>query len=291
MMWDHYYSAASMDEALGLLAGNTNALRVVAGATDLMLELERGQRPEVRGLVDISRVADLDRIVLGDDGWVHLGPLVTHNQCVASPLLVDRAYALARACWEVGAPQIRNRGTVCGNLVTASPANDAIPPLLALGAVLRVRSSRGERQLPLDTFYTGVRKTVLAPDEIVVDLAFPLPSAGTRSAFIKLSLRRAQAVSVVNVAVVVELRGGEVRQARIALGSVAPTVIRAYQAEEALVGEPLSPAVVARASALAAQAASPIDDVRASAEYRREMVRVCTQRALQADIERTGFPS
>jgi carbon-monoxide dehydrogenase medium subunit len=142
LMWDRYYSAASLEEAVGLLAGNEGRLRVVAGATDLVLELERGQRPEVRDLVDISRVPGVDRIELGDDGWVHLGPLVTHNQCVASPLLVKRAFALARACWQVGAPQIRNRGTVCGNLVTASPANDAIPPLLALGAVLRLRSAR-----------------------------------------------------------------------------------------------------------------------------------------------------
>jgi len=289
-MWDRYYSAASLEEALGLLAGNEGRLRVVAGATDLVLELERGQRPEVRDLVDISRVPGLDRIGLGDDGWVHLGPLVTHNQCVASPLLVQRASALAHACWQVGAPQIRNRGTVCGNLVTASPANDAIPPLLAFGAVLRLRSARGERLVPLDRFYTGVRQTVLTPDEIVVDLSFPLPSAETRSAFIKLGLRRAQAISVVNAAVVLELQDGEVRQARIALGSVAPTVIRAQRAEEYLAGRPLTAEAMAQAADLAALAASPIDDLRATAEYRREMVRVCVRRALQTDEGRAGFP-
>jgi carbon-monoxide dehydrogenase medium subunit len=135
-----------------------------------------------------------------------------------------------------------------------------------------------------------VRQTVLAPDEIVVDLSFPLPSAETHTAFIKLGLRRAQAISVVNAAVVLELQDGEVRRARIALGSVAPTVIRAQRAEEYLAGRPLTAEAIAQAADLAAQAVSPIDDLRASAEYRREMVRVCVRRVLAPNEGRAGFP-
>ena len=293
-MWESYYSVASLDEAVSLLAERPGIRRVVAGGTDLILELQRGLRPDVRELIDISRVPDQDQIALGQDGWIHLGPLVTHNQCAGSALLVERAFALARACWEVGAPQIRNRGTVCGNVVTGSPANDAIPPLLAFGAVLRLRSSRGERVVPLGEFHTGVRKTVLMPDEMVVDIAFPLPSAHAHSTFTKHGLRRAQAISVVNGAVLLQLDGGVVQRAAIAIGSVAPTVVRAHQAEAALVGQPLTAETIARAGTLAAQSARPIDDVRSSREYRRDMVRVSITRALgelMAGQEREGFPS
>jgi CO/xanthine dehydrogenase FAD-binding subunit len=122
-MWRTYYSPASLDEALALLSSNAPRARIVAGATDLILELERGARRGVDTLIDISRIPGLDEIRLDDDGWIHLGPLVTHNLCAGSELIIQRAYPLARACWEVGAPQIRNRGTVAGNLITASPAN------------------------------------------------------------------------------------------------------------------------------------------------------------------------
>jgi carbon-monoxide dehydrogenase medium subunit len=236
----------------------------------------------------------LDEITLDHEGWIHLGPLVTHNQCAGSSLLIERAFMLARACWEVGAPQIRNRGTVAGNIITASPANDSIPPLLALGAQLTLRSADHERIIPLNDFYTGVRKTILQDDELVADIAFPAPSQKARSTFVKLGLRRAQAIAVVNVAVVIELEGTVSKKAAITLGSVAPTVIHAVEAEEFLVGKVLSSDVIESAAKLAEQAARPIDDLRASAEYRSEMIRVCMERALKAlaaGDEREDHPS
>jgi xanthine dehydrogenase iron-sulfur cluster and FAD-binding subunit A len=293
-MWTEYYTPTSIEEALTLLGEHGSRARIVAGATDLILELERGQRPGVEVLIDITRIPGLDSIHLDSDGMIHLGPLVTHNHCAGSQLIIDRAFALARACWEVGAPQIRNRGTVAGNLVTASPANDSITPLMALRAEVRLRSTQGERLVKLSEFYTGVRRNVMRDDELLVDIAFPAPPAGTRSSFYKLALRRAQAVSVINVAAILELEADRIHHAAITLGSVAPTIVHADGAEEILCDARLSDDVVDRAAEAAAQSAKPIDDLRGSASYRVEMVRVCTERVLQAlaaGMERQGYPN
>ncbi len=293
-MWTEYFTPTSIEEALTLLAEHRPRARIVAGATDLILELERGQRPGVEVLIDITRIPGLDSIHLDPDGMIHLGPLATHNHCAGSQLIIDRAFALARACWEVGAPQIRNRGTVAGNLITASPANDSITPLMALEAEVRLRSLDGERIVRLSDFYTGVRRNVMRDDELLVDIAFPAPAAGTRSSFYKLALRRAQAVSVINVAVVLEFEADRIHRAAVTLGSVAPTIIHAEGAEEILNGATLSEDAVARAAVAAAQSAKPIDDLRGSASYRVEMVRVCTERVLQAlaaGNERQGYPN
>jgi carbon-monoxide dehydrogenase medium subunit len=169
-------------------------------------------------LIDISRIPGLDQIHLEGDTF-HLGPLVTHNHVVGSQALVERAYPLAQACWEVGAPQIRNRATVAGNLITASPANDTVTPLWALGASVTLKSTRGERTLPFEEFFRGVRETAMQPDEMLVDISFPALAANERGTFIKLALRRAQAIAVVNVAVVLRFNGDTVTRARITLGS------------------------------------------------------------------------
>ncbi|MCJ7825207.1 MAG: FAD binding domain-containing protein [Anaerolineales bacterium] len=291
-MWKNYYTPSTMQEAVELLAANGGGARIVAGATDLILELERGQRLGVDILIDITRIPGQDMITL-DDGWVHLGPLVTHNHCAGSELIPQQAFTLARACWEVGAPQIRNRGTVAGNLITASPANDAIPPLMALGAQLTLLSANGERTVPIEDFYTGVRKTVMKDGELMSDISFPVLAENTRSTFVKLGLRRAQAISVVNAAVVLVIKDGRIEHAVITLGSVAATIIHATEAEAYLVGRELQPDVMEKAAELAAVAARPIDDLRGSAVYRQEMVRVCTLRALRQinnENEREGFP-
>jgi carbon-monoxide dehydrogenase medium subunit len=279
-MWREYFIPCSLDQAVALLAEHAGQARIIAGGTDLLVEFDRKTRPPC-ALIDISRLPGLDQITLDDQGWLHLGPLVTHNDVVSSPLCAAHARPLRQACWQVGAPQIRNRGTVAGNLITASPANDTITALMALDAVVTLRSAHGQRQVALSDFYIGVRKTVMRDDEILVDIACRALSERQAGVFLKLGLRRAQAISVVNCAVVLTMDGNQQpTEARITLGAVAPTILRAHQAEQALLGRRLDQDAIAQAAALAAQAAQPIDDIRGSADYRREMVKTLVSRAL-----------
>src|SRR5512145_2687056 len=196
-MWKEYSNATTIDEVLQTLSERGESARIVAGATDLILEIERGVRRGIDTLIDVTRIPNLDQISIDEDDVIHLGPLVTHNHCVESRLIRARAYPLARAAWEVGAPQIRNRGTVAGDLITASPANDTITPLMALNASVTLQSTKGTRTVALKDFYKGVRKTVMQPEEMLVDISFPAMSSTARGTFLKLALRRAQAISIV----------------------------------------------------------------------------------------------
>ena len=305
-MWHTYHAPRTVAEALELLAQYGDACRLIAGGTDLILEIERGVRqPQI--VVDISRIADLDALERRN-GTLTLGALVTHNQVVGTPEAVANAFPLARACWLVGAPQIRNRGTVAGNCITASPANDTIAPLWAMDATFTIASrDRAERTLTCAEFFRGVRKTALQPDEMLVRINVPALKPTERGTFLKLGLRQAQAISVVNVAAIVDFGDGDaaarslpvgrtthhVSRARIALGSVAPTIVRAREAEDYLVDRELTDEAIDRAAELTAAAARPISDVRGSADYRRDMVRVLATRALHQlrdGTERADWP-
>ena len=294
IMWHTYINATSIEEVLKTIHAEGEHARIIAGGTDLILELERGIRKGIETVIDVTRIPDLDKITMDEDGILHLGPLVTHNHCVESKLIRGRAYPLARAAWEVGAPQIRNRGTIAGNLITASPANDTITPLMALGASVTLRSVNGTRRIALNNFYTGVRKTVMQPDEMLVDISFPAMKTTQRGAFIKLALRRAQAISIINAAVLLDFDSDSVSSASITLGAVASTIIHAPEAEKYLAGKKLTDDVIAEAAHLTMDASKPIDDIRGSAAYRREMVRVCAMRGLRSirdGQEQAGMPA
>lgn len=292
-MWKTYLSPATLDEALAMLDQYGARARLVAGGTDLMVEVERGVRvPEV--LIDLTRLPGMGDISLDTAGVLHIGPLVTHNQAATSALVRERAFPLARACWEVGAPQIRNRATIAGNLATASPANDTISPLWALQASITIRSVRGERTLSCEQFFKGVRKTALEPGELIADISVPAPALAQRGTFLKLGLRRAQAISIVNAAVVLVFDGDTVADARVALGSVAPTIVRAAEAERLLRGQVLGDRVIADAASAVSRSVTPISDVRGSADYRRYMTGVLVRQALEslaAKTERDTMPA
>ena len=292
-MWENYHAPGDVPGALELLARDGDACRIIVGGTDLILELDRGVR-DARSLVDVSFIPNLDEITLNEN-VLRLGARVTHSQVIAAPTIVQHAFPLARACRLVGAPQIRNRGTVAGNLVTASPANDTITPLWAMDATVTLASKAGgERTLRFDEFFLGVRRTALHPDEMLLHINVPLLGPSERGTFLKLGLRHAQAISIVNAAVVVDFAPDKtVRRARIALGAVAPTILRATEAETYLAGRVLTDATILHAAELAAAAARPISDIRASADYRRDMVRVLVARALRQlcdGAERADWP-
>jgi carbon-monoxide dehydrogenase medium subunit len=272
-MYQKYINAAKLDDAIKILDKEKGSARIIAGATDLMLEMERGPRSGIQTLVDISRASNCNFITLGDDNNIHIGPMVTHNQAACSKLIREFGFPLSQACWSVGSPQIRNRGTIAGNLITASPANDTIPALIALNASVMLVSSCGKRLVNLREFYLGVRKTVLADDELLSEIIFPAMAKSQKGVFIKSALREAQAISVVNFAAVLDLRDGFVQSANLALGSVAPTIIRATSAEKYLVGKSLDGNTIESAATLVVEEIKPITDLRGSANYRKVSVK------------------
>jgi carbon-monoxide dehydrogenase medium subunit len=261
LRFERYLQPNSVPEALEMLRAHRGSARLIAGGTDLLLEMARGQRPEVDTLIDVSRLEELQRIEMAGEE-ILIGAGVTHNEIVLSSAVVDRALPLAQACWEVGSPQLRNRATVVGNLVTASTA--------------------GSRIVDLADFHRGVRQIDMAPDEMVVRLRVRAMDSDERGIFLKVGLRKAQAISVIHLALVLDFDGDEVSSAAIALGSVAPTIIRAPEAEAFLQGRRLGSDTIAEAARLVAEGPKPIDDVRATAAYRRAELERMTVRGLRA---------
>ena len=257
-MWQIYIQPRTIDEAVDALAQYGIDARVINGGTDLIFDLECHLRtPKV--LVDISRVPGL--CYAREDGdYIRIGASATHSQVLASKLLRDRAYPLVRACADIGVPQVRNRATVVGNVVSASPANDTIAALWAMGAELKLKSARGERIVSFADFFKGVRQTSMEPDEMVVEVACSKMTWKDRATFIRLGWDRDEAKALPNVGVVLEFEDDEISNAWITLGSVAPTVVNAIDAEQGLVGQWLNDAVIEEAADLAVGAVQRGDE-------------------------------
>lgn len=278
-MWQTYFQPTGIEEALELLEQHAGKARLVAGGTDVLVELQRGIRP-TNTLIDITALHEL-KYIREENGIILLGALTTHNDVIASSACVQRALPLAQACWVVGAPQIRNRATIVGNLMTASPANDTITALTALGAELVLVCRGGERVVALEQFYPGFRRTVLQPNEMIREIRIPAMQPTQRGLFLRLGLRRAQAISVIDFAIVLTFDDAVVSDARITLGSLAPTIVRARSVETYLQGKALDEASCREAGELAVNDASPIGDVRGSASYRQATLATLVTQALQ----------
>lgn len=278
-----YFEPKTLSEAVSLLKEHASKAKILAGGTDLITQMEdKLVRPEY--VINLKRIPGLEDIGTNDSG-VRIGALTKMRVIQKSSLIIQKYPALAEAAGEVGSVQIRNLATLGGNVCNASPAGDTLPALLALEATIKIAGPSGERTIPIREFFLGPRKTVLADGEIVMSFFLPTPPPHSGSKYIKLTIRRLMDLAFVGVAAAVTMDGmdGKVCQdVKIALGAVAPTVIRATNAENMLKGQTLTDDLLMRAGDSAAQESKPISDLRASAEYRREMVAVLTRRAVKA---------
>jgi CO/xanthine dehydrogenase FAD-binding subunit len=268
----------NLDEALDALAQNNAAIRPLAGGTDMIVDL-RAKRAQPDVLVALQNVQAL-RGVARENGTLKIGASTTLAEFLKHPLLAEHD-ALRQAASVFANPMIRNSATVAGNIGSASPAGDMLPPLLALDAQIELVSQNGARTMPLDEFFLGPRKTARNLNELIFNLQLPTANRQSASAFYKLGLRQADAISLVSVAVWLQRDGDKIRDVRIALGAVAPRPMRATRAEEILRGQIYSETNLKAAARAASEECAPISDLRASAQYRKRMVNVYVRRMLE----------
>ena len=273
-----YVSPQSVQEACALLVQYGDSARVLAGGSDLLVKMKDGlMKPAY--LVSLKNLDSLKAIRYETGTGVIIGARATHNEVMNNRLLQEKYRSVCEAAHSMAADQIRNIGTVGGNLVNAVPSADLPPILIALDARARIVGSSGERTIALEDFFLGPGKTVLEKGEILAAIIIPdQPTTGSN--YIKFGLRRAGALAVAGVASSVTVSDGTCRDVRVVLGAVAPTPIRAKRAEAALEGQVLTDALAEKVGQIAAEEAKPISDVRSSADYRRAMVGAMTKRAL-----------
>lgn len=278
-----YYAPTSLDEAISLLAGQNGRARVLAGGTDLLLKMRAGKLAP-GCLINVKRISELRGLSYSEKAGLRLGALATVAEIMASPAVCNHYPAIAQAAAMMAGVQIRNLATGGGNLCNAAPSADLAPPLIALGAQAHIAGPRGRRTVALEDFFAGPGQTILAGDELLIEVSVPAPEPGLAAVYLKHAPRQAMDIAIVGVSAGITVKDGMCSSARIVLGAVAPTPLRAREAEQALVGRSLEEKRIAEAARLAAQEARPIDDVRASAWYRREMVEVLVRRALRDAI-------
>jgi CO/xanthine dehydrogenase FAD-binding subunit len=283
-----YHAPANLDEAISLLQQYGESARPLAGGTDLVVQMKESATkfPLPSHIVSLLRVPELRGIEFTESQGLRIGAGATMADVADSPVIRDRYSAIAEGAALVGSHQTMNMASVGGNLCNAAPSAEIAPPLLAFEAEAVIVGPNGRRSLPLGEFFLGPGKTVLEPDELLAEVRVPVPPSGTGSAYIRHTPRKQMDIAVVGVGVVLTLAGERIERARVALAAVAPTAVRAQKAEAALEGQVASNETLARAAYAAAGECSPITDVRGSAEFRRHIVRVTTERMLRLAAER-----
>jgi CO/xanthine dehydrogenase FAD-binding subunit len=277
----------SVDDCLKLLAERGPEAKLLAGGTDLLPQLKNGLLKPGR-VIDLSGVARLRTLEAAPGRSARVGAAVTARQLERDPAMRRRYASLSESGALVGSVQVRNLATLGGNLCNAAPSADMAPPLLALEAEAVIVGPKGERKVPIASFFQGVHRTVLGPDELLVELIVPDPGPRSGGTYVRHTPRRELDIAVVGVASQLTLSNGVCAKARIALASVAPTPVRATAAERSLEGQALTPERIARAADLAVEAARPISDQRGSAEFRLHLVRVLTRRTLTTALARAS---
>ena len=279
-----YFAPQSLSDATSLLRRYGTKARLLAGGTDLLLRLER-RLIETSVVVDLKKIRALRGIKATRKG-LRIGAVTLMEEIASSPLVQSRYGMIAKGAAAVGSIQTRNRATLGGNLCNASPAADTAPPLIALSARARIAGSRRDREVPLEEFFIGPGKTCLQPNELLKEIFIPSPPGRSGSSFQRCT-RTAMDIALVSCAVFLSLVSKReiVADIRIALGAVAPTPVRAQPAEDVLKGKNPDRDAIEEAAERAVASVSPIDDVRSSASYRREMVRVLTRRAIEEALK------
>lgn len=277
-----YFAPETVEEALELLAKYGSEAKLVSGGTDLIPKM-KAQVAAPKYLISTKGIAGLDYINFDEEKGLSFGTAVSIRQVENFPAVKKYYPALYEGAHSIASTQIRNAGTLVGNICNAVPSADSAPAMLVLGAVVHAVSKRGERDIPIAEFFTGVCKTVVEPDELVTGISIPAPVANSKSIYLPFTVRRALDLAMVGSAVNMVMDGDVCKDIKIALGAVAITPKRAYTAEEMLKGKKLTDELILEAAAVASEKdCAPITDMRATAEYRRELVRVLTRDAIKA---------
>ena len=278
-----FSTATSVEDALAALGAGA---RPVAGGTDLVVGARAGKSTLPESIVAIHRVTELQGAEMLEDGSLRLGALASHAEIAASTDVRAHFSALADACAIVGSHATRAQGTLGGNLMNASPAMETGGPLVCLGATVTLQSGSEPREILVEDLWTGPGETVAREDELLVSVQVPLPAPGTGSAYLRLEYRRQMEIAVVGATAAVTVTGGTVTDARIAMTALSPTIRRVPAAEAALIGSDGGAEAIAAAGAAVSAAATPISDVRGSADYRRAMAAVIAGRAIETALTR-----
>ena len=280
-----YHEPKTLDEATKLMSDIGKEASVLAGGTDLLVNMKKN-KVSPKHVVYLSHIEELRKVSREKGAALKVGACMTACELSEHQAIKADFNGLAEAAGVIGSPLIRNLATIGGNIITARPAADMLPPLISYGASAVLKSAKGERTLPLEGFFKGPGQTMLEANEILAGVVMPIPAPCSGGAYIKFGVRQALEISVVNVAAFLATDGGVIKDARIVMGAVGPVPLRAPTAEAALIGnKPDEALFAAAAEAAASKDAKPIDDFRGSAEYRRDLVKVLTTRALRHALE------